>query len=161
MKKLIPYYNYNKDVESFCDLIIDAKNYSIDFHIKNCSEINFKSSKLKQLWASTCFEAFEFDTNSNSYVEWNFNKTLHYNFYYFKNYRNKGFHIKSLFIKPLKTKAFLKDETFNFNIALPRFFKTSIVQTNIVIKNEKGKIDYYALNHASLKPDFHKIIPAS
>lgn len=159
MKRLVSYYNYHRELETYCDLISDKKHYNVDFLVKNTANINFKSDSISQLWTSTCFEVFEFDTKSNKYIEWNFNKELAYNIYFFKDYRKKGFCLKKLITKPIKMKALLKDNNFDYNLILPRFFKQSIIQINAVVKNNDGDIDYFALSHNPLKPDFHKVLP--
>lgn len=68
---------------------IVLKNQKNETQINNSADII--SSRKDELWKTTCFEFFLKDKLSTSYIEMNVNDIGQWNFYRFKNYRERDF----------------------------------------------------------------------
>jgi len=152
VKPLKPFYANRPNIKVSVAQRPSGPIVHVIFKLESIKHINFKTTSLDKLWLNTCFETFEFDNNSDQYVEWNFNANGEAKTYLFSSYRKQ---IKQLNID-LHTKASTYDNSFKLSVDLPKFFKNSTLKNTTVIKLNNNSYNYYAESHPLDKPDFHK-----
>jgi hypothetical protein len=117
-------------------------------------------SRKDNLWQATCFELFLQPESRNNYWEINFSPRGDWNIYAFDGYREGMKNETRLGAVQLnELQAEEKRCVCKFNVSLLglalRHFEMRIGLT-AVIQTSDGKKTYWALKHASEKPDFHK-----
>ena len=111
------------------------------------------------LWEETCFEFFLGLKNSERYWEFNLSPAGHWNVYSFSSCR-EGMHeeasVVSLpFLVSIQPEAFVLSLEFNLD-KLVSEGQDLEVGISAVVKTEKGKISYWALDHPGPQADFHR-----
>lgn len=142
-----------------CSIQESAAGYSLSFSVLDSDIWAFEMANSlgdfqEGLWTATCFEAFEFDKMSDAYVEWNFSAEGRWFFQRFQTYRTPNKLTELL--SPLKFQVALEANTLHVFLELPKAFKKSQVQLNVVLKSrDSGDLCYFAKLHPGHKPDFH------
>ena len=116
------------------------------------------SERADELWRHTCFEAF-IQTAQTEYYEFNFAPTMAWAAFRFTGYR-RG---KSLAAIPIPAIAVHSDpDRFSLQASLNLESLYLPEQplwhlgASAVIEDKSGRLSYWALAHASDKPDFHR-----
>ena len=109
------------------------------------------------LWRHTCFEAF-IRTTDTEYYEFNFAPTIEWAAYRFSGYRSG----KSLAAIPTPSIAVHSDPdrySLQASLCLDSLYMGDQslwhLGLSAVIEDKSGRLSYWALAHASDKPDFH------
>ena len=134
--------------------------------MQNLDQINLgngtpNKERLIKLWEKTCFEFFIKNQNG-SYIEFNFSPTFEWNCFYFEK---KGDALKEWqqMNRP-KTDILLSLNNFFMIIEIkkddfPSGFFNHLAErecaVTCVIKEKSGRLSYWALHHADVKPNFH------
>lgn len=116
------------------------------------------SQRADELWRHTCFEAF-IQTTNNEYYEFNFAPTTAWAAYRFNGYRSD------------KSVATIPAPTISVRSSPDRYCLQASLQLDslsapdpplwqlglsAVLEDKGGSLSYWALTHASDKPDFHR-----
>lgn len=116
------------------------------------------SKRADDLWRHTCFEAF-IQTAHTEYYEFNFAPTMAWAAFRFTNYR----HGKSLAAIPTPYIAVHSDPdrySLQASLNLESLYLPDQplwhLGVSAVIEDKSGRLSYWALAHASDKPDFHR-----
>lgn len=112
-------------------------------------------SRAEGLWEKTCFELFVRDSASASYAEFNFSPSGRWAAYYFPAYREGRIDI-DLDQEPEITSA-TGDTIFVLTAIIEKSLIEGAASAALcaVIEETDGTKSYWALAHASGKPDFH------
>jgi hypothetical protein len=111
-----------------------------------------------ELWRHTCFEAFVAASDGTAYHEFNFSPSREWAAYAFRNYRERGADLPQL------------DPGIEVHIDAARLELTATIGNRLlpttpgvlrmglcaVIEDAAGTLSYWALRHATEKPDFHQ-----
>lgn len=108
------------------------------------------------LWKHTCFELFEFDSQSLEYCEWNFTHLYEFDYFRFENYRKPA--TAQAKHKPPHMNFTFDGDLVRYQISLSSQFKESTWQPTLVIDIDGIEQSFWALEHSTNKPDFHKKI---
>jgi hypothetical protein len=117
-------------------------------------------SRADELWKTTCFELFLQPLGKKNYWEVNFSPRGDWNVYSFEDYRagmGPEFRIATVKLEQLesnekKTRVVFSADFFGLSL---RHFELRIGVT-AVLETADGAKTYWAIKHASDKPDFHK-----
>lgn len=116
------------------------------------------------LWQHTCFEAFIGFTDSDAYFEFNFSPSSQWAVYRFENYRQGVTSIAPLPAPRVIVRRHGDELEADVDIhlgAIPGLTAEEIkgrelrLAISAVMKNDQGRICYWALAHPPGKPDFH------
>jgi hypothetical protein len=116
-----------------------------------------KPERCDELWRHTCAELFVAEAEQSSYLEFNFSPSTCWAAYEFSGYRQGmcAVHVATPLIVVAQTEQVLEivadvrlPETFAVNAAL----RASLT---MVIEDGAGQYSYWAVQHATAKPDFH------
>lgn len=110
-----------------------------------------------ELWKDTCFELFARRGEGPAYLEFNVTTLRHWAAYAFDTYRDgmRDLHPARITFQPHNGTgdlAVLIDLTGVGELAGEGLLKLGI---SAVLKDERGKVSYWALAHPPGKPDFH------
>lgn len=113
-----------------------------------------------KLWESTCFEFFIKPSLAPLYFEYNIAPNGDWNCFKFPKYRFGGRSIPDAPVPSVRVEA--KLWYFQLHVVLPNieffgFDKGSALGIAAVIKDNEGRLSYWALNHLGEKPDFHTL----
>lgn len=108
-----------------------------------------------ELWRTTCFELFLSKQNKKEYIELNFSPSSEWDAYIFEDYRTP--------ISPKRLDS-IRVEFSNIELGrieieveLPQEWMQEKLEANVTaVIQDNINIDYYAIKHASGRPDFHK-----
>ena len=112
------------------------------------------SKRADNLWQHTCFELFV-GGGGEPYYEFNFSPSAEWAAYAFTRYREG---MRNLEIAAPLIKVQLNESRFELNVALDAAALPQgawRVGLSSVIEDTNGRKSYWALAHASGKPDFH------
>jgi hypothetical protein len=130
--------------------------------IGNCFQLRIPSARpparADDLWRHTCFEAFIALPVDPAYHEWNFSPSGEWALYHFRDYRER-LSLKNDEPAPEIDVHQMPDGlTLNAGIRLPHRLTAQPLQLALsaVIEDARGNLSYWALMHASDKPDFHR-----
>jgi len=130
--------------------------------------------RLHGLWKDTCFEVFFSVAGSVKYWELNLSPQGNWNAYEFADYRfpQPPRECAQLRLEKVKTvvepnswrgdfdfthsELGTKDFEFNLTAVVRRAIKKSLVKVSNENFEEIDVLDYYAINHATDRPDFHR-----
>ncbi len=117
-------------------------------------------SRTDNLWQHTCFEAFIGIEGETAYHEFNFSPSGQWAAYAFSDYRQRTDIFPELEAPDIRTRIFpdrLELEASIAQTALPRTPERRLLQIGLsaVVENRTGGMSYWALSHATAKPDFH------
>jgi hypothetical protein len=116
------------------------------------------SQRADELWRHTCFEAF-IQTTHSEYYEFNFAPTTAWSAYRFTGYRRgKSFAaipIPAISVRSDPDRYYLQVSLQLDSLYLPEQ-PAWHVGLSAVIEDKGGHLSYWALFHASDKPDFHR-----
>jgi len=114
------------------------------------------SGREDNLWKHTCLEAFILSAGPG-YVEYNFSPNGSWQRYAFQEYR-KPLETPISQVEP--TLLCMLDGLLHLEIGLPSTMlpvgKVLHIGLCAVIEDQKGNLSYWALHHASSRPDFHQ-----
>jgi len=164
----------NSNIEIFADVNFSKHqqnlNWKLTFKISDpqkkiiwSNQPNFSAQNQRAdlLWQKTCFEMFFRFPDQKKYYEMNLNDSGQWNIYTFENYRNPetptpvptgnltGFSYdpqQCALSAEMNLLDFFKDQNFPNNLLL---------NFTAVIKLVPNKTQYWAITHATKKPDFH------
>ena len=110
-----------------------------------------------QLWQHTCCELFIAHADTPDYYEFNFSPSGAWAAYHFSEYRT-GMRSADVRAPEIKTQA--TATVLELRVALETQFCVGALGTtqlglSCVLEEETGRLSYWALAHASGKPDFH------
>jgi hypothetical protein len=111
-------------------------------------------SRADELWTTTCFEAFLRETGSDAYREWNFAPSGNWAAYGFKSYRAGMTELEVGAPPYIRMEDNLTWWTLGATIAVESG-KSWDLGLSVVLEEADGTKSYWALVHASDKPDFH------
>ncbi len=118
-----------------------------------------KPARRDMLWKETCFEMFIAPAGSESYREFNFSPSGHWNVYCFNSYR-KGMMEDAGFIElPFKVEKNREVLSLSLEIGTEIFMPGSCpldIGVAAVIRTGKDDNTYWALSHIGSGPDFHR-----
>ena len=111
-------------------------------------------SRADKLWETTCFEAFLREAGKERYQEWNFAPSGHWAAYDFTAYR-EGMTQSEIGAPPyIRMEDNLTWWTLGATIAVEAG-KSWELSLSAVLEEKDGTKSYWALAHASDRPDFH------
>ena len=114
-----------------------------------------RSQRADELWHHSCFEAFVRVDNETGYFEFNFSPSTEWSAYRFDNYR-AGMRTSEIIphVDVSKNDTQLKLDAL---VPLPELQAALSIGLSAVIEEQNGRKSYWALKHASGKPDFHHV----
>ncbi len=168
--ELHPHPSQKNDVpkaQLHATLIIDGAEIKAEFEFASDTETLIipplrepQASRKDNLWETTCFEIFLQPEGRKNYWEINFSPRGDWNIYAFDGYREGmknesrlgAVHLDGL--QADEKRCVCKFSVSLLGLAL-RHFEMRIGLTAVIVTSD-GKKTYWALKHASEKPDFHK-----
>ena len=111
-------------------------------------------SRADELWKTTCFEAFLRETGSDAYQEWNFAPSGQWAAYGFEGYRDGMTELEVGASPYIRREDNLTWWALGATIAVEAG-KSWDLGLSVVLEERNGTKSYWALAHASDKPDFH------
>lgn len=106
----------------------------------------------ERLWEHMCFELFLALADATAYREFNFSPSGRWAAYDFERYRHGG-------PSPLADPAIAVRQGsgwLELEACVPAAAARLRLGISAVIEDEKGALSYWALRHASARPDFHR-----
>lgn len=114
-----------------------------------------KSQRAFELWRTTCFELFLSKQNKKEYIELNFSPSSEWDAYIFEGYRTPTSPKRLDLVRVEFTQIELG--RIDIEVELPKEWMQEKLEANVTaVIQDNSDIDYYAIKHASQKPDFHK-----
>jgi hypothetical protein len=116
------------------------------------------SCRRDELWKTTCFELFFGEPGANKYFEANFSPSGNWALYSFDDYRSGMKNETSIKIEISEFRISSESAEFRVSLAL---IDSALAGRDLEasptagIENKSGAISYWAMKHASDKPDFH------
>ena len=111
-------------------------------------------SRADELWKTTCFEAFLREAGSDAYQEWNFAPSGQWAAYKFSDYREGMAELEVGAPPYIRVEDNLTWWTLGATIAVEAGKKWDF-GLSVVLEEANGAKSYWALAHASGRPDFH------
>jgi hypothetical protein len=111
-------------------------------------------SRTDELWRSTCFEAFLRETGAEAYQEWNFAPSGQWAAYAFTSYREDMTELDAGSPPYIRMEDNLTWWALGATIAVEAGKKWEL-GLSAILEEQDGTKSYWALAHASEKPDFH------
>jgi hypothetical protein len=150
----------------FCDLDFKADALELRYRIQGpvdelvlpmtVSNPHFRD----ELWTTTCLEIFLQEKGQNAYEEWNFSPSGNWAYYHFQSYRQPSG--GALRLQPLEPLNWIKnDHQLLLQVKIPLYQSFTAEKPNLrygvtaVVHVKSGEKQYWALEHAGEKPDFH------
>jgi hypothetical protein len=163
MLSLKPFEAIPEDIQVHAEARVQANQLTFEFDLKDPNhqvEDLGKTGEWKtwaradELWKTTCFEAFVGFAGDPGYWEFNFSPVkTSWNVYRFEGYRNPqspkaaaDFELKAAIITSNRFKFIIQSKVSPTGMECSL---TAVIRT-------KQNIKYFALTHASTKPDFHQ-----
>ena len=116
------------------------------------------SKRADNLWRHTCFEAF-IQTTQTEYYEFNFAPTMAWAAFRFTGYR-RGKSLAEIPIPAIAVHSDLGRYSLQASLNLESLYLPEQplwhLGVSAVIEDKSGRLSYWALAHASDKPDFHR-----
>ena len=113
-----------------------------------------------RLWEDTCFEMFLTHAADQSYTELNFAPNGNWNAYHFSGYRQgmkESDSIDNVTIESILTSKDTRRLEITFSGHHSRSVDNPVcVGVAAIVKNTQGHAAYFALNHPTTRPDFHR-----
>lgn len=113
-----------------------------------------------ELWTTTCLELFLQEEGQTAYEEWNFSPSGNWAYYHFQSYRQPSG--GSLRMQPLDPLHWLRnDHQLLLQVRIPMYQAFVAERRDLrygltaVLQLKSGEKQYWALDHAGDKPDFH------
>lgn len=113
-----------------------------------------------ELWMSTCLEVFLQPQGQTTYEEWNFSPSGNWAYYHFREYRRPS--DGGLKLQPLEPLQWIRNNhQLLLQVDIPLFqtftHVDEILQYGVtaVLQLKNGEKQYWALQHAGDRPDFH------
>ncbi len=113
-----------------------------------------------ELWATTCLELFLQEVGQPAYEEWNFSPSGNWAYYNFLNYRQLSG--GSLRLQPLEPLTWIRnDHQLLLQVKVPLYQTFTTERRDLrygltaVLHLKSGEKQYWAMEHAGEKPDFH------
>jgi hypothetical protein len=113
-----------------------------------------------ELWTTTCLELFLQEPGQSSYEEWNFSPSGNWAYYHFQAYRQPS--AGSLRLQPLEPLLWIRnDHQLLLHVKIPLYQTFTAERCDLrygltaVLHLKSGEKQYWALEHAGEKPDFH------
>lgn len=156
---------------------VQRRRQSIDFSFSLTSRVAADIGKIKipslleidarqrrdELWKSTCLEIFVGGSDDQSYLEMNLSPSGHWNMYFFEKYRSEQREVSEP--RPPLTKV---EQVVNGDMLIWHGSLTGgpdisalleqpnlVMSATAVLQYHSGENEYWAINHAGEKPDFH------
>jgi hypothetical protein len=123
-------------------------------------EQNKAPTRKYELWKSTCFEAFFGIKGSDGYWEVNFTMAGDWNVFYFDSYRSSEKPKEETRITKISHVKTFEDDLCRLEVKIPTQslgLQTKKLEVNLaaVIEFRNKEKAYFAIKHATEKPDFH------
>lgn len=110
----------------------------------------------ERLWEHTCFELFVAPAESDAYIEWNFSPSGQTARFEFSGYRERRSGAASA-AAPLRFERDPQQLRLTTTVEVPAAFGSHlVVGLTAVIEDAHGECSYWALHHATDRPDFHQ-----
>ena len=115
------------------------------------------ATRCDELWRHTCMEVFFAPCGSAAYCEYNFSPSSYWAAYQFSGYR-EGMGPLSCKSPVIEVSNESRQLLLSATVNLPVVFATSSLQTGwcAVIEDCEGACSYWALQHDTVHPDFHR-----
>jgi len=115
------------------------------------------AARCDELWRHTCAELFIANKYESEYIEFNFSPSTQWAAYSFINYRQG---MMPLAIESPSISHEIHDSMLRVqvDVRLPESYRDSTIRAGMcmVIENSDGACSYWALQHDSPRPDFHR-----
>jgi len=159
---LVPFPSFkHPDVQVQIDYAINndilCLNYFVSGDIENIQWPDFDCiQEGNDLWKTTCLECFCLLEDGKSYIELNFSPKGYWHIYYFDDYRQPSQTLKNVVcISDLVINK--KDDGCRLQVEVHlNGISIKDIGFTAVIEDSNKEISYWALQHASNNPDFHK-----
>ena len=146
------------------DLRVRDSGFSIDYEVNDAEATLAWPAREAQptccdnLWAETCFEVFIASPGADDYCEYNFSPSGHWNCYQFITYRTQQTPATITTPRILNVRDENTHKCFRIDAELTQTFKSKHKLNfgiSAVLQRQDGCINYYALTHCDVKPNFH------
>ncbi len=114
--------------------------------------------RVDELWRHTCFEAFVGSAGTGAYYEFNFSPSSEWAAYHFDNYRT-GMKSAAMDTPHIACTSTAERLDLEVELKLPLELADAtghVLSLTAVIEDRSSAISYWAVKHASRKPDFHQ-----